>query len=341
MELEVLWFLLLGVLLAGYAVLDGFDFGVGILHPWARGDAERRAILTSIGPIWDGNEVWLVTFGGAMFAAFPEAYATVFSGFYIPFMMVLFALILRAVSLEFRSKIQSPRWRGFWDFGFFLASFLAALLFGTAIGTLIIGVPLDQRGIFIGTFWDIVTPERVPFYPLLTGFMTVALFALHGALYLGLKTTGTLHDRTRQWVWHTFGIFLVLYLFTTIVTLVAVPDATANFERYPATWAVVALSVLALANVPRSLFINRDGQAFSSSCVLIAALVGLVGIALFPNLVPAVNEPKFSLDIYDAASSETTLTIMAIIAGLGMPFVIAYTAVVYWTFRHRVPLSTE
>jgi cytochrome d ubiquinol oxidase subunit II len=341
MDLEIVWFLLLGVLLAGYAVLDGFDFGVGILHPWARGDAERRAVLTSIGPIWDGNEVWLVTFGGAMFAAFPEAYATVFSGFYIPFMMVLFALILRAVSLEFRSKMQSARWRAFWDFGFFLASVLAALLFGTAIGTMIIGVPLDARGIFIGTFWDIVAPARLPFYPLLTGVLTVALFALHGALYLGLKTTGTLHERTRQWVWHTFGIFLVLYIFTTIVTLIAVPNATSNFGRFPASWVVVGLSVLALANVPRCLFVNRDGQAFISSSVLIIMLVGLVGIALFPNLVPATNEPAHSLDIYDAASSETTLMIMAVIAGLGMPFVIAYTAVVYWTFRHRVPLSSE
>jgi cytochrome d ubiquinol oxidase subunit II len=341
MDLQIVWFLLLGVLLAGYAVLDGFDFGVGILHPWARGDAERRAVLTSIGPIWDGNEVWLVTFGGAMFAAFPEAYATVFSGFYIPFMLVLFALILRAVSLEIRSKIQSPRWRSFWDMGFFVASFLAALLFGTAIGTMIVGVPLDERGIFVGTFRDIVMPSALPFYPLLTGLMTVALFALHGALYLGLKTTGSLHERTRQWVWHTFGIFLVLYIFTTIVTLVGLPSATANFERFPMTWIVVGVSVLALGNVPRSLFSGRDGQAFVSSCVLIVMLVCLVGVALFPNLVPASNEPANSLDIYDAASSETTLVIMAIIAGLGMPFVVAYTAVVYWTFRHRVPLSFE
>lgn len=341
MELELVWFLLLGVLLAGYAVLDGFDFGVGILHPFAKGDAERRAILASIGPIWDGNEVWLVTFGGAMFAAFPEAYATVFSGFYIPFMMVLFALILRAVSLEFRSKIASPRWRSFWDAGFFFASLLAALLFGTAIGTMMLGVPLDARGIFVGGFFDIVWPSALPFYPLLTGVMTVALFALHGALYLNLKTMGTLHDRVRQWVWHTFGIFLVLYVFTTIVTLVGVPSATTNFKAYPASWLIVGASVLALGNIPRSLFTNRDGQAFFTSCVLIVALVSLVGVALYPNIVPASNDPAHSLDIYDAASSETTLWIMAIIAGLGMPFVVAYTAVVYWTFRHRVELSAD
>lgn len=340
-DLNVLWFLLLGVLLAGYAVLDGFDFGVGILHPFAKGDAERRAILESIGPIWDGNEVWLVTFGGAMFAAFPEAYATVFSGFYIPFMMVLFALILRAVSLEFRSKIRSRWWRGFWDGGFFSASLLAALLFGTAIGSIMLGVPLSSRGVFRGSFVDIVLPSTMPLYPLSIGVMTVALFALHGALYLNLKTTGSLHRRVRSWVWHTFGIFLVSYIFTTIVTLVAVPGATTNFETHPMNWLVVAVSVLALANVPRSLFSNLDGQAFVSSCVLVVALVCLVGVTLFPDLVPASNDPAHSLDIYDAASSDTTLWIMAIIAALGMPFVVGYTAVVYWTFRHRVELVTD
>ncbi|NJK89989.1 MAG: cytochrome d ubiquinol oxidase subunit II [Myxococcales bacterium] len=336
MDLAVLWFLLLGVLLAGYAVLDGFDFGVGILHPLARGDAERRSMVASIGPIWDGNEVWLVTFGGAMFAAFPEAYATVFSGFYVPFMMVLVALILRAVSLEFRSKIVSGRWRSFWDAAFFASSLMAALLFGTAIGTLMVGVPLNERGIFIGTLKDILFPTPLPFYPLLTGCLTVAMFSLHGGLYLLLKTQGSLHDRAKQWVWHSFGIFLVLYLMTTIVTLVLLPSATRNFESMPFVWIAVLLSVAAIGNIPRSMFARADGQAFLSSCALIVALVGLVGAALFPHLVRASNETANGLTIHDAASSETTLWIMTLIAGLGMPFVVAYTAVIYWTFRHRV-----
>ena len=148
MDLNTLWFILLGVLLTGYAILDGFDLGVGILHPIAKTDEERRIVLNSIGPIWDGNEVWLVTFGGAMFAAFPESYATVFSGFYIAFMLVLFALILRAISIEFRGKIQSRTWRSFWDYGFFTSSLLASLLFGVAVGDAIIGIPLNDRGVF-------------------------------------------------------------------------------------------------------------------------------------------------------------------------------------------------
>src|SRR5436190_9147930 len=177
MDLNTLWFILLGVLLTGYAILDGFDLGVGILQPIAKTDEERRMFLNSIGPIWDGNEVWLVTFGGAMFAAFPESYATVFSGFYVAFMLVLFALILRAVSIEFRGKIHSPGWRTFWDYGFFVSSLLAAQLFGTAVGAAIKGIPLNERGIFVGRFIDQLGP-----YPLMVGLMTVAMFTMHGAI---------------------------------------------------------------------------------------------------------------------------------------------------------------
>src|SRR3954451_14929322 len=171
MDLNTLWFILLGVLLAGYAILDGFDLGVGILEPIAKTDEERRILLNSIGPIWDGNEVWLVTFGGAMFAAFPESYATAFSGFYNAFMLLLFALILRAVSIEFRSKIQSRTWRRFWDYGFTVSSLLAALLFGTAVGAAMIGIPLNDRGVFAGRFLD-----QLGIYPLMVGVMTVAMF---------------------------------------------------------------------------------------------------------------------------------------------------------------------
>jgi len=339
MDLNILWFGLLGVLLAGYAILDGFDLGVGILHLGARSDTERRIVLNSIGPIWDGNEVWLVTFGGAMFAAFPEAYATVFSGFYIAFMAVLFALILRAVSLEFRSKMEPSAWRSFWDGGFFLASLLAALLFGVAIGAIMIGVPLDARGIFAGNFWDLLFPSQLPFYPLLVGGLTVALLAMHGAIYLHLKTEGDLQTRVRRWIWHGFGWFLVLYLLTTIVTLMTIPHATDNFSRFPWAWAVVILSVLAIGNVPRSLFMGKSAQAFVSSCVLIISLVGLVGIALFPNLVTSNPVAANSLTIYNAASSPKTLGIMGIIAAIGMPFVLAYTIAIYWTFRGKVRIG--
>lgn len=339
MDFNVLWFLLLGVLLAGYAILDGFDLGVGILHPAANGDRERRAILNTIGPIWDGNEVWLVTFGGAMFAAFPEAYATVFSGFYIAFMAVLFCLILRAVSLEFRGKIESPGWKRFWDGGFFVASTGAALLFGVAIGAILVGVPLDGSGIFAGSFFDLLFPDPLPFFPLLVGALTVALFALHGALYLELKTTGQLQARARHWMWHAFGWTLVLYLLTTVIALVELPRASSNFAHYPWAWAVVVVTVLAFANIPRALWAHKPIQAFASSAALIAGLVGLAGVALFPDLVPTTLAGGHSLTIYSAASSEKTLKIMALIAAIGMPFVIAYTAVIYWAFRGRVELT--
>lgn len=339
MDLNILWFLLLGVLLAGYAILDGFDFGVGILIPLARTDRERRIFINSIGPIWDGNEVWLVTFGGAMFAAFPELYATAFSGFYIAFMAVLFVLILRAVSLEFRSKASSGRWRKFWDGGFFLASLLAPVLFGVAIGAVMVGVPVDDRGIFAGGFLDLIFPDPLPFFPPLVAALSTALFMMHGAIYLYLKTEGELQQRVRQWMWHGFGTFLVLYLATTIVALVAIPHTIENFQSYPWAWIVVVLSILAIGNIPRSIFQRKATLAFASSAVLIISLVGLVGIALFPDLLISSIAPENNLTIYNAASSQKTLGIMAIIAGMGMPFVITYTIIIYWTFRGKVQLG--
>ncbi len=333
--LQIVWFILIGVLLAGYAVLDGFDLGVGILHPLARGDREKRTFINAIGPIWDGNEVWLITFGGALFAAFPAAYATIFSGFYIPFMLLLFALILRAVSIEFRSKIHSSGWRRFWDFGFCLASLLATLLFGIAVGNAIVGIPLDERYVYTGTFFTLLTP-----YPLLVGALAVSLFAMHGALYLALKTPeGDLHNRLRHWMWHTWGIFLVLYILTTIFTLTSVERAIPNFEHFPWAVAVVVVNVLAIANIPRAMYAGSPGQAFLSSCLTIVALVCLFSLALWPNLVTAINDPANSLTIGRAASSEKTLMIMFIIALIGMPLVLAYTTIVYWTFRGKVKLE--
>jgi cytochrome d ubiquinol oxidase subunit II len=334
MDLHLIWYLLLGVLLVGYAILDGFDLGVGIVHPLAKTDEQRRLFVNAIGPLWDGNEVWLVTFGGALFAMFPEAYATVFSGFYLPFMLVLFALIFRAVSLEFRSKMTSRRWRIAWDWAFFGSSLLATLLFGIAIGNAMWGVPLDPRGLYAGDFFDIVGP-----YQLLVGLLAVALFAMHGTIFLYLKTEGGVQERLGRWMWHTWGAFLVLYMLTTIYTLVRVPRATANFERYPWGILVVVVSVLAIANIPRALFNKSYGQAFLSSSLVIASLLGLLGLANYPNLVPASNGPALSMTLENASSSPLTLTIGLIIVVIGFPFVLAYTAVIYWTFRGKVQLG--
>jgi len=333
--LAVIWFALEGVLLVGYAVLDGFDLGVGILHPFvARTDEEKRISMNSIGPLWDGNEVWLVTFGGALFAAFPEAYATVFSGFYTAFMLLLVALISRAVSLEFRSKIRSPGWRGFWDWAFFAGSALASLLFGVAVGNAMLGLPLDAEGNFYGTVLDQLGP-----YPVLVGLMTVALFAMHGGLFLYLKTEGPFQRRLRDWMWRTWGLFLVLFMLATIATVAFIPRATENFERWPWAAVVVVAAVLAVANIPRCLYWDRPGQAFASSAVVIATLVMLFGLALYPNLVTASNDAAHSVTIFNAASSPKTLGIMLIIAAIGMPFVLTYSGIIYWTFRGKVRLG--
>ena len=334
MDLNIFWFFTMGVLLAGYAILDGFDLGVGILHPFARGDEERRILMNAIGPIWDGNEVWLVTFGGALFAAFPIAYAAAFSGFYLAFMLLLFALIFRAVSLEFRSKRSSPRWRAAWDWAFFAASLAASLLFGVAVGNAMQGVPLGPEGAFGGGLLPLLRP-----YPILVGTLVVATFAMHGSIYLYLKTEGELQTRIHGWMWRAFGVFLVTYMLTTIFTLAQVPHATDNFRQLPLAWAVVVLNVLAIANVPRAIHRGKPFAAFVSSAAAIAALAFLFGMALFPHMLVSSIDPSYSLTIYNAASSEKTLRIMRLIAFLGMPFVLGYTALIYWVFRGKVTLG--
>jgi len=336
MDLNLIWFILLGILLAGYAILDGFDLGVGMLHLLARGDAERKTFIASIGPVWDGNEVWLVTFGGALFAAFPEAYATIFSGFYIVFMLVLVALIARATSLDFRSKVESPAWRKTWDLLFFLSSTLATLLFGVGIGNAMIGVPLNPRGIFEGSFIGLLNP-----YAILVGLLAVAMFVMHGTIFLHLKTTGALQQRIYHWMWRSYVVFMAMYLLVTLATWIFVPRATAPFISSPIAWLVVVVNVLAVASLPAAIKRHASGLAFIASCLTVGAFVILLGIALFPNLVTSNPVPENSLTIYNAASSSKTLGIMLIMAIIGMPFVIAYTSVIYWVFRGRVAVGAD
>ena len=335
MDLHAIWFVLLGILLTGYAVLDGFDLGVGILHPLAKNDHERRLFINAIGPIWDGNEVWLIVFGGALFAAFPMAYATLFSGFYLAFMMLLLALIFRAVSIEFRSKMKSIGWRKAWDFGFSASSMLAALLFGVAVGNGILGVPIDAEGVFRGSFLSLLNP-----YSVMAGVVVIAMFAMHGGLYLYLKLPdGEARERVRSWIWHTWGLFLVLYILGSFYTLVTIPRATANFTKFWWAAGIVVVNVLAVANIPRAVYQSKPVQAFASSALTIVALVALFGLALWPNLLTANNNPAHSLTIYNAASSQKTLWIMFVIVLIGIPFVLTYTLAVYWTFRGRVVLT--
>ncbi|HEY7424887.1 MAG TPA: cytochrome d ubiquinol oxidase subunit II [Gemmataceae bacterium] len=334
--LHILWFTLLGVLLAGYGILDGFDLGVGILHLFVRKDGERRVFMNSIGPLWDGNEVWLVVFGGALFAAFPRAYAAAFSGFYTPFMIVLAALIFRGVSMEFRGKQEWPAWRMCWDVAFCAASALAAFTFGVLVGNCILGLPLGADGDFVRsvTLADLLRP-----YPALVGLFAVATFAMHGSIYLYLKTEGELQQRIHGWMWRTFGLFLVLYILVTIFTLTSIPRSTAKYGEYPWVWVVVALNVLAIANIPRAIYQGRPFDAFLSSSCAIAAFTFLFGLTLAPNLIVSTIDPAYSLTVARAASSDKTLQIMTIVACLGMPFVLSYTVAIYWVFRGKVRID--
>lgn len=335
MNLNDLWFVLLGVLLAGYAVLDGFDLGVGVLHLFSRGDRERRVMLNAIGPLWDGNEVWLVTFGGALFAAFPRAYATLLSGLYLPFMLLLSCIIGRAISIEFRSKHPSPLWRGYWDASFALSSTLALFVMGAAVGLAMRGLPIESDGEMRGGLHLLADP-----YAFSVGALAVAAGALHGANYLSLKVESELLARVLRWRWPAFGVFLVLYLLVTIETLVWFPHAAGNFSRTPFTWVVPLALVIAVANLPRAFVKNLYGQALVSSAVAIASLVALFGVALFPRLARSSIDDAFSLTVVNAASSQGTLRIMRNIAFLGLPFVAAYSALVYWVFRGRVKIDT-
>jgi cytochrome d ubiquinol oxidase subunit II len=333
-DLNTIWFMLIGTLLAGYAILDGFDLGVGALHLLTKTDTERRIMLNSIGPVWDGNEVWLVTSGGALFAAFPHVYATVFSGFYTAFMLLLVVLIFRAVSIEFRSKRESQRWRQSWDIAFSLSSIFIALLAGVALGNIINGIALGPDKEFYGSFWSLLNP-----YAIGVGITTVALFMMHGSIYLAMKTEDETHEKIRGWVNNTIIFFVICYVSLTMATLIYQPHMTAHFKDFPLAFAIAILNMLAIANIPREIHHGRDFRAFLSSSASMAALMALFAIGIFPNLVISSPSPEYSLTIYNAASSAKTLKIMLIIAIIGMPVVLTYTISIYWIFRGKVKMD--
>ncbi|MHB1307455.1 MAG: cytochrome d ubiquinol oxidase subunit II [Limisphaerales bacterium] len=334
LDLPTVWFVLIGVLFTGYAMLDGFDLGVGALHLFTRTDEERRLMLNSIGPVWDGNEVWLVTGGGALFAAFPMVYATVFSGFYLAFMLLLVALIFRAVAIEFRSKQPMRWWRQMWDVGFAVGSVLSSFLIGVTMGNIAWGVPLDERHEMVGSFLGLLHP-----YALLMGLTTVALFMMHGAIYALMKTEGDLHEKMRRWINNAIIFFIICYAVTTMATLLYVPHLAARVRANPWLFSVAVLNMLAIANIPREIHLGRDARAFLSSCLGMVALMGLFGLEMYPNLVFSNPDPANSLTVHNGASSTKTLAIMLTIALIGVPVVLAYTVSIYWIFRGKVKLN--
>ena len=335
-ELQVTWYFLIGLLLTGFAVLDGFDLGVGFWHLNAKGDKQRRTLLNAVGPTWDGNEVWLLGGGGALFAAFPPVYASVFSGFYLAMMLVVFALIARAVSLEFRSKEASATWRRVWDAVFSVSSTVAALLFGVALGNVLRGVPLDAAGDYTGSFWTLLNP-----YALLVGILGLAMLAFHGALFIVLKTDGELAANARKWAAGTGWLYLGLFLAVSVVTVATQPHLMANYSNHPVLWVVPVLALLLILGAVFFHRQNRGGLSFIFSSLSIAGMMGLCGAGLFPNLVPALGTPELSLTAANASSSQLTLKTMLIVTALGMPFVIGYTIWVYRSFGGKVDVESE
>jgi cytochrome d ubiquinol oxidase subunit II len=334
--LQVIWFFLVGVLFIGYAILDGFDLGVGFWHLRAKGDDERRAMLNAVGPVWDGNEVWLLTAVGALFGAFPLVYASVFSGFYLALMLILLVLMGRAISFEFRSQVESPRWRGAWDVVFSVSSTVAILLFGVALGNILRGIPLDPAGNYTGTFFGLLNP-----YALMIGVLGLAMLAFHGALYMVIKGSGDLEERARGWVGPAGALYLVLFLVASVVTVTTQGHLLDNYRAHPLLWAI---PVAVLSFIGGALFLHRNGEAgraFLCSSLSIAAIWGLVGAGLFPKLVPALGAPELSLTVVNASSGGLTPKAMFIIALLGMPLVIGYTIWVYRAFKGKVDVSQE
>lgn len=332
--LNVIWYGLVGALLTGYAVLDGFDLGVGALHLLGRSDEDRRVFLNAIGPFWDGNQVWLVTGGGALFAAFPEAYATAFSGFYMAFILLLFMLIFRGVSIHVRSLRPGARWRSAWDAAFFGSSLLASFLIGVAMGNIAWGVPIMPDFGYRGSLAQQLNP-----YALLTGVTVVALFMMHGAIYLLMKTEGALNERVSGWVRPTIIFFMLMYGLQTLATLLYVPRLAEPFRLQPWLFVVPVASILAIANIPREVHRGREMAAFISSSSAIVLLLLLLGLGMFPELIHGNGPSGTSLTCWNAASSPLTLRTMLILAGVGMPLVVGYTIHIYRVFRGKVKLD--
>jgi cytochrome d ubiquinol oxidase subunit II len=335
MTLNMLWFILIAVLYIGFFILEGFDFGVGILLPILSRDSDpqavdhkRRMMINTIGPHWDGNEVWLITAGGATFAAFPQWYATLFSGYYLAFFLLLLALIGRGVAFEYRSKDENPRWRRLWDWLIFLGSAIPALLVGVLFGNLVRGLPIDANMQYAGGFFTLLNP-----YALLAGLATLTVFTLYGAIFICLKTSGDLHEKAcqianRLWL-AAVGVLLALLVATYFVT-----DFVARLGVNPGILPLTGMVAILLTGY----FVRKEfmGWAFVTTAVSIGLALVTAFLYMFPNLMISTLNPAWSLTIYNASSSPYTLKVMTIVALTFVPLVLAYQAWSYWIFRKRI-----
>lgn len=327
MDLTTVWFLLIAVLFTGYFILEGFDFGVGMLLPvLGRDDRERRVLINTIGPVWDGNEVWLITAGGAMFAAFPEWYATLFSGFYLPLLIILIALIIRGVAFEYRQKRAQASWKHRWDVAITVGSLLPAVLWGVAFANILRGVPLSADHEYAGGLLDLLNP-----YALLGGATTATLFLTHGAVFIALKTTGDIRHRA--------GALAVRLGLAAAVLAVAFLTWTLNIRHSPAAIVLAVAAALALIGGIAAARVRREGWAFAGTAVAIGLAVATLFAALFPNVMPSTLDPAGTLTATNAASTPYTLKIMTWVAVIFTPIVLAYQGWTYWVFRKRIGVT--
>lgn len=328
------WYLVVGGVFTGYAILDGFDLGAGAWHLFFKRDESRRIALNAVGPVWDGNEVWLVIGGGALFAGFPDVYATVFSAMYIPFMLFLTFLIFRAVSIEFRSKEPMKWWRKMWDIAYSVSSIMLALLLGVVLGNVLQGMPIGSDKEFDGSWLEFLNP-----YALLVGITTLALFMMHGAIYLIMKTEGRQFARMTIHVKEAIIFFLVSFGITTIYTLIYIPHLSDRFKENPAFFLIVLLAFLSIANIPRLIKLRKYWFSFLFSSLSVAFLLIIVAFELYPAIILSTLDPQYSLTVHNASSSEKSLETMLIIAAIGAPLVAIYTGFVFWTFKGKVKMD--
>ncbi|MCX5558979.1 cytochrome d ubiquinol oxidase subunit II [Streptomyces sp. NBC_00038] len=324
MELHDVWFVLIAVLWTGYFFLEGFDFGVGILTKLlARDRTEKRVLINTIGPVWDGNEVWLLSAGGATFAAFPEWYATLFSGFYLPLLLILVCLIVRGVAFEYRVKRPEESWQRNWENAIFWTSLIPAFMWGVAFGNIVRGVKIDQHFEYVGGFWDLLNP-----YAILGGLVTLTLFTFHGTVFVGLKTVGDIRERARKLALRLGLVTAVLALAFLIWTQIDNGDGKSLVAVIVAVVSLVAALVAVNA--------GREGWAFMLSGLTIVAAVAMLFLSLFPNVMPSSLNDEWSLTVTNASSSPYTLKIMTWCAGIATPIVLLYQSWTYWVFRKRI-----
>jgi cytochrome d ubiquinol oxidase subunit II len=340
--METLWFFAVALMLAAYVVLDGFDLGVGIVHLFvAQTDRERREVLASIGPIWDGNEVWLIAGGGTLFFAFPRAYAVGFSGFYLPLMMVLWLLILRGVSMEFRSHQESPLWRQFWDGTLGFATTLLALVLGAALGNVLRGLPIDASGYFqLPLFAHDSDPAGVlDGYTLLVGLVALSILTTHGALYLNWKTTGVVQMRSRALAWKMALVSAALLVPATWATYRVRPELFAQLLERPWSSPAVVLVIAGVIKLAHSLRVRHDGWAFFCSCAIIVGLLASTAAGVFPVLLRSTIGPAFTLDIHNSSTSQHGLRVGLVWWCIGMPLALGYFTYLFRSFRGKVSLD--